>query len=84
MTRRVIQQREQKTLASESKKRIFRCSFCQKAFQNSGNLKSHERIHTGEVPFECNTCKKRFKTKGELKQHERIHTGEKPFECNPY
>ena len=71
----------EQVIDEESKRKPFQCSFCQKAFQNSGNLKSHERIHTGEVPFGCKTCLKRFKTKFELKSHERIHTVEVPFEC---
>ena len=54
----------------QAKKRLFHCSFCQKAFQTSTNLKTHVRIHTGEVP-----CKKRFSQLGNLKKHERIHTG---------
>ena len=62
-------------------KRPYQCTFCRKAFQNTGNLKIHERIHTGEVPFECKSCKKSFKEKGNLIRHERIHTGEVPYEC---
>ena len=64
-----------------AKKRPYQCTFCRKAFHNTGNLKIHERIHTGEVPFECKSCKKRFKEKGNLIRHERIHTGEVPYEC---
>ena len=62
-------------------KRPFQCIFCGKSFRDTGNLKCHERIHTGEVPFECETCKKTFKSKSELNQHERIHSGEMPYEC---
>ena len=71
----------EESVVNKARKRKYHCIFCQKAFQTSSSLKSHVRIHTGEVPFECKTCSKRFKTKGELKQHERIHTGEVPFEC---
>ena len=56
-----------------TKKRPYQCTICQKAFQNSNNLESHIKIHTGEVPFECKTCSKRFRTKYALKKHERIH-----------
>ena len=69
------------TVTEKAKKRPYQCTFCQKAFQNSSNLKNHVRIHTGEVPFECKTCKKRFNKASNLKKHEMIHTGEKPFEC---
>ena len=67
-------------VVNKAKKR-YHCTFCQKSFQTSSCLKSHVRIHTGEVPFECKTCKKRFKENGKLKIHERIHTGELPYEC---
>ena len=60
-------------VVKQIKKRPYKCTFCQKAFQNSGNLESHIKIHTGEVPFECKTCSKRFRTKYALKKHERIH-----------
>ena len=63
-------------VVNKAKQKPYHCKFCQKAFQTSSCLKSHVRIHTGEVPFECKTCSKRFKTKGQLKVHETIHTGE--------
>ena len=81
-SRRDLTIEREEIVVKQTKERPYQCTFCQKAYKTSSNLKSHERIHTGEVPFECKTCKKRFKQKGVLKNHERIHTGEVPYECN--
>ena len=50
-----------------SKAKSFQCTTCEKIFKKKENLKIHERIHAGELPFECMACNKKFRRIHHLK-----------------
>ena len=78
-----IESRDESSGRKEIKR--FRCTYegCPRTYSTAGNLKTHQKTHTGEYTFVCSQdgCGKAFLTSYSLKIHVRVHTKEKPFGC---
>ena len=67
--------------AREVEGRNFICFRCNKSFKESGHLKRHIKVHTGESACSCDLCGKNFMDTSDLSRHRKIHFGDKPWCC---
>lgn len=56
----------------DNDKVIFTCNTCSKCFYTLEGLKSHKRIHTGEM-YKCNICNKEYTRMNHLQRHMAAH-----------
>ncbi|XP_077483828.1 uncharacterized protein LOC144093941 isoform X2 [Amblyomma americanum] len=59
--------------ASTGSQRYVQCSYCPYKSCFPGNMKRHERTHTGEKPYECLVCHKLFADPSGLNRHKALH-----------
>ena len=63
-------------------KKTFSCSYCDKKFAQSNNMKYHERIHTGEKPYVCGYCEIKFSHPLSKSRHEKTWHSTHPINAN--
>jgi uncharacterized Zn-finger protein len=48
---------------------VFFCGACGYKSPNSGNVRMHAMIHTGELPYSCPACSKGFRRRDRMQRH---------------
>ena len=58
-----------------------KCNQCRYASSNSGNLRIHLKIHSGEKSNKCKQCDYASSDTHVLRTHSKMHSGEKSNKC---
>lgn len=60
---------------------LHECCYCSKLFRTIWNLRSHENLHTGELPYQCQICDRGYNTRRDFKYHlDKAHGRDVPAE----
>ncbi|XP_063390654.1 PR domain zinc finger protein 5-like isoform X17 [Cydia fagiglandana] len=59
----------------------YKCTYCNKQYHTSTELKEHVATHTGERPYACDMCNMRFTCKQGWKRHKVTHDDTKKSAC---
>lgn len=51
----------------------YPCDICGQFYSRRDNLRAHQRVHSGEMPYECKYCGQRFRWLGAVRNHESNH-----------
>ena len=70
--------------------RPYKCSYCERRFKDTYQVKLHTRLHTGERPYKCHIpdCGRTFIQPSNLQYHLRNHESQverqknRPFHCS--
>ena len=69
-------------LAKESAKKKHDCDICGKTSNQNNTLISHNRIHSGAIPYPCDQCGCAFHQQGNLNLHKLTHTAIENHNCS--
>ena len=61
------------TFLTSAGERPFKCSQCEKTFNQKGALQIHMSTHTQEKPYACEFCPATFAQKGNLRAHIQVN-----------
>uniref|UniRef100_A0A8D9F501 Zinc finger protein 85 n=1 Tax=Cacopsylla melanoneura TaxID=428564 RepID=A0A8D9F501_9HEMI len=59
----------------------FKCTYCEKVYNNPSNLQRHMKSHTDDSLYICEVCGKDFGTSRYLKRHKDTHNTVNTFVC---
>ena len=54
--------------------KTYSCYYCNKKFKKLSDLRKHDRVNTGDLPFSCSKCQVKLERECDMWQHEQSHS----------